>query len=98
TFRGRGTARAPPRGRRDAPLAAGLFLALVLAMASPWLVRNQRDFHNPLYPVYVGGVSNLLGWPGAPDVDYVQRRAFQFEWVRSPAEWLVYPWVEWHVH
>jgi hypothetical protein len=87
-----------PRGRRDAPLAAGLFLALVLAMASPWLVRNQRDFHNPLYPVYVGGVSNLLGWPGAPDVDYVQRRAIQFEWVRSPAEWLVYPWVEWHVH
>ncbi len=83
---------------RDAVFAAGLFLALVLALASPWLVRNQREFHNPLYPVYVGGVSKALGWPGAPDVDYLQRRAFQFEWVRSPAEWPLYPWIEWHEH
>jgi hypothetical protein len=81
-----------------AALGACLFLAAVLAMSSVWLLRNWMEFRNPIYPVHVGRVSDAFGWAKAPGVDYLERGAFQFEWVRSPAEWFVYPWIEWHSH
>jgi len=28
-------------------------------------------------------------------VDFAHRQETQFEWVRRPSEWLVYPWIEW---
>jgi hypothetical protein len=37
---------------------------------------------------------HVLGWTIPPD--YQSARAFaQYRWVRSSAEWFVYPWVEW---
>ncbi len=73
-----------------------LFFAAVLLTAGFWLIRNYVDYGNPLYPVNLPLVTEWLGWTKAFDVDFSSRHATQFEWVRAPAEWLVYPWVEWH--
>jgi hypothetical protein len=73
-----------------------IFLGAVLAMSGFWLVRNYVQLGNPVYPVHLPVVFDALGWTKAPDIDYVERGALQFEWVRSSSEWLVYPWVEWH--
>ncbi|WP_317205890.1 hypothetical protein [Janthinobacterium sp.] len=70
------------------------FLAGVALTAGYWLVRNSLDFGNPLYPVGLPVVGKLLGWSVAPDVDFAQRHATQFEWVGAPLQWLWYPWVE----
>ena len=66
------------------------------AVAFPWLLRNWIATGNPLYPVYYPGLFDLLGWPGAPDIDFTNRSENQFEWVTAPWQWLVYPWVEGH--
>lgn len=62
-----------------------------------WLLRNAIELGNPLYPVHIGPVFDLLGWTKAPDFNFDIRSSTQFEWVRASWEWLVYPWVEWHV-
>lgn len=73
-----------------------IFLSSVLAVASFWLVRNYLELGNPLYPIHLPGISDILGWVRAPDIDYTNRTTTQFEWVRTPSEWALYPWLEWH--
>lgn len=73
-----------------------IFLLGVMFAAGFWLFRNYLELGNPLYPVHLPVIFDLLGWAKAPDIDYSQRAETQFEWVRSPAEWWLYPWVEWH--
>lgn len=75
---------------------AALVAAAALALGGFWLVRNFVETGNPLYPIAIGGISDLFGWRGAPDIDPADGRAAQFMWVRSLAEWPLYPWLEWH--
>ncbi|MGX4641300.1 hypothetical protein [Massilia sp. SYSU DXS3249] len=82
---------------RDKILHAAIFSGTAVLACSFWLVRNYLSFDNPFYPVSLPLVGELAGWAKAADVDLTQRHALQFEWVRSPGEWLVYPWIEWHV-
>lgn len=86
------------RGKRgrDAVVAGLTFSTGFVLTAGFWLVRNYVELGNPLYPVHFGGLFDLVGWTKAADVDYALRDFTQDEWVRSSAEWLVYPWVEWH--
>jgi hypothetical protein len=75
---------------------AAVFCAAVLLTSGFWLVRNFIDFGNPLHPVNLPVITDILGWVKAPGVDFTSRHSTQFEWVRTPMEWLVYPWIEWH--
>lgn len=79
----------------SATCPAVIFSVFTVGIAGFWLTRNYLEFNNPLYPLH-WPVFSILGWIKAPDIDYGQRSWTQFEWVRSPIEWLVYPWVEWH--
>ncbi|HWO43250.1 MAG TPA: hypothetical protein VNO43_15715 [Candidatus Eisenbacteria bacterium] len=72
-----------------------LFGFSTLGIASFWLVRNYVELGNPLYPIHYG-FFDLLGWAKAPDADFADVGMTQFEWVRTPAEWFLYPWLEWH--
>jgi 4-amino-4-deoxy-L-arabinose transferase-like glycosyltransferase len=36
-----------------------LFIAIALATAAPWLIKNAVWFHNPLYPFFTGEVAGL---------------------------------------
>jgi hypothetical protein len=72
-----------------------MFLLAAVAMCGFWLVRNYVELGNPIYPMSFP-VFDLIGWSKASDFDFAQRAANQFEWVRSSAEWFIYPWVEWH--
>jgi len=74
----------------------GAFLAAATMMASFWVIRNYLQTGNPLYPIYIGHLFDVLGWPPAKDVDYDEVRVAQFFWVRSTWEWAIYPWIEWH--
>lgn len=83
-----------PWGSMDIGRATA-FGAGFLLLATPWLLRNWWVFGNPLYPVHIDPLFDLLGFPAAQDFSPTQRMATQFEWVRTPSEWFVYPWVEW---
>lgn len=75
-----------------------VFLISFFSMAAFWLVRNQAQLGNPLYPVYLP-LFEMFGWTKAPDIDYLRRSQTldtQFEFVRSSIEWYAYPWLEWH--
>jgi hypothetical protein len=72
-----------------------VFLLSSVAMCGFWLARNYVELGNPIYPMSFP-VFDLIGWSKASDFDFTQRAANQFEWVRSSAEWFIYPWVEWH--
>jgi hypothetical protein len=74
----------------------GIFACGFLLTAGFWLLRNFIELHNPVYPVHLGGIFDLLGWARAPSFDMSARSINQFQWVRSSWEWFVYPWVEWH--
>lgn len=95
-----GAAGAPGwRSKATGALRLGaIFTAAVLAGAGFWLVRNYLELGNPLSPVSLPIITDLLHWTKNPEVDLMHRHETQFEWVRSPLEWLVYPWVEWHMH
>jgi len=73
----------------------GALIAAALFVASFWLVRNATETGNPLYPVHVAGIFDMLGWPAPHDIDFDGHRDKQFLWVRSSWEWAVYPWIEW---
>ncbi|MGH7825193.1 MAG: hypothetical protein ACREQ7_08470 [Candidatus Binatia bacterium] len=73
---------------------ATVFGFSAMAIASFWLVRNYIELGNPLYPVHYG-FFDVLGWTKAPDADFAEVSDTQFEWVRSTAEWALYPWLEW---
>ncbi len=66
-----------------------------LVMGGYWLARNWVEFGNPFYPVQIPIVGSIAGWSVAPDFSLASRSTTQFEWVRSSAEWVVYPWIEW---
>lgn len=69
----------------------------ILCTCGFWLVRNYLMFDNPVYPVNLPVFGNWFGWAQAYDVDFSNRHATQLEWVRQPADWLSYPWNEWHM-
>lgn len=50
----------------------GLFLLIVLAVVSPWFVKNIFYTHNPVYPFFHSFFNNLLGHPGGEAFD-IQR-------------------------
>lgn len=82
---------------RDGAVRHAMLYGLAwLAMAGFWLARNALAYGNPLYPVLPPLLGQWLGWRAAADVDFALRHATQFEWVATPAQWLVYPWQEPH--
>jgi hypothetical protein len=83
-------------GRRRLVGDVAIVVGCAIALGGFWLVRNHVQTGNPLYPFAVGGISDLLGWRAAPDIDPADGHAAQFMWVRSLAEWPLYPWLEWH--
>lgn len=80
----------------DALRPSGSFLLALLFITSYWWVRNFSEFGNPLYPIYVEPVFDLLGWPKAFDTNPDHFLDVQQYWVSSSWAWLTYPWVEWH--
>ena len=91
--------RAAGAGRIAPAISAGaIFGFSTLLLASFWLVRSYIEYHNPLFPVYIAPIFDLLGWLKAPDIDYSAHSSgqHQYQWVQSSHEWLMYPWVEWN--
>jgi hypothetical protein len=72
------------------------FAIAFLALAGIWLLRNQVQLGNPLYPIPFAGLTNLLGLTAAPDWPYDEMKYAEFEWVPASWQWLVYPWIEGH--
>lgn len=67
---------------------------LVIGMATPtvfWIGRSWLATGNPVYPlpVTIRGRTILAGNPNITPVNYEEN------FVRSRAEWLIYPWTEW---
>lgn len=85
---------ASPRGSFEALVPVLAFTSAALAMMSFWLIRNWVEAGNPLYPVHVHGLFDLLGWKAAPDFDLRTRSVTETEWVDASWKWLLYPWVE----
>ncbi len=74
---------------------AVIFLLFSFITSGFWLVRNYVLFDNPLYPVHIP-LFDLFGWEKAPDYLEPQvMHSLQFNYVRSPLEWFIYPWTEW---
>ena len=70
-------------------------LAALLPMAY-WLIRNYVERGNPLYPVYVPGVFDWLGWLAPADQNLLSNTGNEREWVSAGWRWLLYPWQEGH--
>ena len=88
----------PRNGFSSTFYPALIFLMCFFVMAGFWLLRNEVQLGNPLYPVYLP-LFDTFGWRKAPDIDYLHRSQTldtQFEFVRSSIEWYAYPWLEWH--
>lgn len=70
-----------------------LFTAGIAAPSVFWFIRGVRFTKNPVYPLRVAIWNHVVfgGYPSgqitAPD--------FELEYVRSPHEWMIYPWTEW---
>jgi hypothetical protein len=80
------------RSRPDQRLRWGfLFAAVVAAPCLFWFARSFAASGNPFYPVAV----EIAGWKlnGYRPSELTGPR-YDFELVRSRAEWLVYPWIE----
>ncbi|WP_372725632.1 hypothetical protein, partial [Immundisolibacter sp.] len=82
--------------RRRLSAACVYALAALVPMAY-WLLRNYLERGNPLYPVFVPGVFDLLGWAPPPDQQLLANTANEREWVGASWRWLLYPWQEAHV-
>jgi hypothetical protein len=80
---------------REGVRFGAIFCFGILLTAGFWLVRNYLVSGNPFHPINLPVLTDLFGWKRASDVDLLSRQWTQFEWVRSSAEWLLYPWVEW---
>ena len=72
------------------------FASGFLALAGIWLLRNQLQLGNPVYPIPLGGLPGLLGFASAPDWPFDEMKYAELEWVPASWQWLVYPWVEGH--
>jgi len=79
----------------DALRRGGTFMCSFSLAVAFWIARNYLQLGNPLYPIHYG-FFDMFGWTKAPDANFSNHHYLQFEWVRSTAEWLVYPWLEWH--
>lgn len=84
-----------PSGATRARQSAA-FASAFLALAGIWLLRNQVQLGNPLYPIPLGGLPSILGFTSAPDWPYDEMKYAELEWVPASWQWLVYPWVEGH--
>lgn len=76
---------------------AGVYALAALVPMAYWLIRNYAERGNPLYPVYVPGAFDLLGWAAPPDQRLLSNAANEREWVSAGWRWLLYPWQEGHV-
>jgi hypothetical protein len=72
------------------------FASGFLALAGIWLLRNQLQLGNPVYPIPLGGLPSVLGFTSAPDWPFDEMKYAELEWVPAFWQWLVYPWVECH--
>ena len=72
------------------------FASGFLALAGIWLLRNQLQLGNPVYPIPLGGLPGLLGFTSAPDWPFDEMKYAELEWVPASSQWPVYPWVEGH--
>jgi hypothetical protein len=76
--------------------ALGVYALSALLPMTYWLVRNYVERGNPLYPVYVPGVFNWLGWLAPADQHLLSNTGNEREWVSAGWRWLLYPWQEGH--
>ena len=83
-------------GRTARLRQSAAFATAFLALAGIWLLRNQVQLGNPLYPIPLAGLTNLVGLTSAPDWPYDEMKYAEFEWVPASWQWLFYPWVEGH--
>ncbi len=74
--------------------AAGIYALAALVPMAYWLLRNYLERGNPLYPVFVPGVFDLLGWAAPLDQQLLANTANEREWVGASWRWLLYPWQE----
>jgi hypothetical protein len=72
------------------------YSAAFFALSGVWLLRNQLELGNPLYPVSLPYLTELLGFKSAPDFQLQEVGQYQHEWVRESWQWFIYPWAEGH--
>lgn len=72
------------------------FAVAFMATSGVWMLRNQLELGNPIYPIHFGVLSDLVGFSAATDFVISDRARTELEWVHASWEWLIYPWVEWH--
>lgn len=82
------------RGWKPALHAAGMAAAGFLLTAAFWLVRAWSETGNPFFPIALS-VGDVVILEGVAPGD-ITPEDYGETFVRSPAEWLVYPWTEWH--
>ena len=75
----------------SASRSLSVFLASTFVTSGFWLVRNDVQLGNPLYPVR-SRILDMFGWTTGDMPAILMPESI---WVRSSAEWLIYPWVEW---
>jgi hypothetical protein len=70
-----------------------LFVGCMALPVAFWVFRAIANTGNPVYPfaVHLGGFVN---WPGVRP-EYITPVDYDLTIVRSRAEWLMYPWIEW---
>ena len=73
-----------------------LFLAATTAPCFFWLVRGYAATGNPLYPIAVE-VPGLLSLSGLHPSEITDPN-YHLNFVRSRAEWFLYPWIEFKRH
>ena len=86
---------AEPRHGDSRGLLALVIVGAILATSVFWLCRAVVATGNPLYPLEV----RLLGTtvlPGLKSTEIIQTNDYGTNFVRSQAEWLVCPWVEYN--
>lgn len=76
--------------------ALGVYALAALLPMAYWLIRNYLERGNPLYPVFVPGVFDWLGWAAPADQHLLSNSGNQREWVSASWRWLLYPWQEGH--
>ncbi len=74
--------------------ALGVYTLAALLPMAYWLIRNYVERGNPLYPVFVPGLFDWLGWLAPPDQNLLSNTGYEREWVSAGWRWLLYPWQE----
>jgi hypothetical protein len=92
----RGPSARPQLSPRARLLHAVGFVAAFLALTGVWLLRNEIELGNPVYPIPLGGLGAFLGFTPASDWPYDAHKYAELEWVHASWQWLIYPWIEGH--